>query len=156
MMGHVSSFEAGSGSTITLSYGSNSFCATGTVAADSTYSSWAGAGFSVNQAASGASGSSGSLALVGSSISVSYINRAASTLEFQLWDGSNYWCSYLATSTSATTTTIPFSKLNTQCWNGLGSAFVSGTPITTVQIMVAGSATIPTPFDFCFLGLTVQ
>jgi hypothetical protein len=156
MMGHVSCYESGSGSSITLTYTSTSFCASGTVAADSTYSSWAGAGFNVNQAQSGASGSSSSLVLTGSSISVSYVNRAGSTLEFQLYDGSDYWCSYLPASTSPTTITIPFSNLNTQCWNGLGSPFVSGTPITAVQLMVPCSAFSPTPFDFCFLGLTVQ
>jgi hypothetical protein len=156
MQGHVSSYESGSGSSITLTYTSSSFCASGTVPADSTYSSWAGAGFNVNQAESGASGTSGSLALTGSSISVTYVNRDASPLELQLYDGSNYWCTYLPASASSTTSTIPFSQLNTQCWDGLGSAFVSGTPITTVQLMVACSAFTPTPFDFCFQGMTVQ
>lgn len=156
MQGHVSSYESGSGSTITLSYTPTSFCASGTVAADSTYSSWAGAGFNVNQAESGASGSSNSLALTGSSISVTYVNLGGSPLELQLYDGSNYWCTYLPASASSTTATIPFAQLNTQCWDGLGSAFVSGTPITTVQLMVACSAFSPTPFDFCFEGMTVQ
>ena len=156
MMGHVSSYESGSGSSITLTYGTNSFCASGTVAADSTYASWAGAGFNVNQAESGASGSSGSLVLSGSSISLSYVNHAGSTLRLQLYDGSDYWCTTLPAATSPTTITIPFSQLNTQCWSGLGSAFVSGTPITAVQLMVPCSGFSPTPFDFCFLGLTVQ
>jgi hypothetical protein len=156
MAGHVSSYESGSGSSITLTYDSTSFCASGTVAADPTYSSWAGAGFNVNQAQSGASGSSGSLVLTGSAISVSYANYAGSPLELQLYDGSNYWCTNLPASTSATTATIPFSRLNTQCWNGGGSSFTSGTPITAVQLMVKCSAISPTPFNFCFLGLTVQ
>ena len=156
MMGHVSSYESGSGSSITLTYGTNSFCASGTVAADSTYASWAGAGFNVNQAESGASGSSGSLVLSGSSISLSYVNHAGSTLRLQLYDRSDYWCTTLPAATSPTTITIPFSQLNTQCWSGLGSAFVSGTPITAVQLMVPCSGFSPTPFDFCFLGLTVQ
>ena len=156
MAGHVSSYMSGSGSSLSLTYTSNSFCASGTVAADPTYSSWAGAGFNVNQAQSGASGSSGSLVLTGSTVTVSYVNRAGSTLEFQMYDGSNYWCAYLPAASSPTTTTIPFSKLNTQCWNGLGSSFTSGTPITAVQLMVPCSATVPVPFDFCFLGLTVQ
>ena len=156
MMGHVSSYESGSGSSITLTYGPNSFCASGTVAADSTYASWAGAGFNVNQAESGASGSSSSLVLSGSSISLTYANHAGSTLRLQLYDGSDYWCTTLPAATSPTTITIPFSQLNTQCWSGLGSQFVSGTPITAVQLMVPCSGFSPTPFDFCFLGLTVQ
>jgi hypothetical protein len=156
MMGHVSSYESGSGSSITLTYGSNSFCASGTVAADSTYASWAGAGFNVNQAESGASGTSGSLVLTGSSISLSYVNHAGSTLRLQLYDGNDYWCASLPASAGPATLTIPFSNLNTQCWSGLGSPFVSGTPITAVQLMVPCSGFSPTPFDFCFLGLTVQ
>jgi hypothetical protein len=155
LVGYVSSYEGGSGSSITLSYGPNSFCASGTVAANSTYNSWAGAGFNVNQT-QGGSGSSSSLVLSGSTVSISYVNNAGSTLEFQLYDGSNFWCYYLPPSTSATTATIPFSSLNTACWNNSGSSFTSGTPITAVQLVVPGSASSATPFDFCFLGLTVQ
>jgi hypothetical protein len=154
MAGHVSSYMSGSGSSLSLTYGSNSFCASGTVAADSTYNSWAGAGFNVNQAESGASGSSTSLVLNGSTMTVNYSNNGGSPLEFQIYDGSHYWCAYLVGKTGPTT--IPFSTLNSQCWNGLGSSFTSGTPITAVQLVVGGSGFTPTPFDFCFLGLTVQ
>jgi hypothetical protein len=156
LTGFIASSTAGSGSSISLTYGSNSFCASGTVAANSTYQSWAEAGFQVNQAQSGASGSSNSKVITGSTMSMSYLNNAGSTLEFQLYDGSNYWCYYLPTSTGATTTTIAFSSLKTQCWNDSGSSFTSGTPITAVQLVLGGSATSATPFNFCFLGLTIQ
>lgn len=156
LAGFVSSSEGGSGSSISLTYGPTSFCASGTVGMNSTYNCWATAGFNVNQAQSGASGSSSSLVLSGSTISVSYVNYAGSPLEFQLYDGSDYWCYYLPPSTSPTTKTIPFSSLNTQCWNNSGSSFASGTPITSAQLVVPGSNTSPTPFNFCFLGLTVQ
>jgi hypothetical protein len=156
LAGFVSSSEGGSGSSISLTYGPTSFCASGTVGQNSTYNCWATAGFNVNQASSGASGSASSLVLSGSTISVSYVNSGGSSLELQLYDGSDYWCYYLPPSTSPTTKTIPFSSLNTQCWNNGGSAFVSGTPITVVQLVVPGSNTSPTPFNFCFLGMTVQ
>ena len=156
LAGFVSSSEGGSGSSISLTYGPTSFCASGTVGQNSTYNCWATAGFNVNQASSGASGSASSLVLSGSTISVSYTNSGGSSLELQLYDGSDYWCYYLPPSTSPTTKTIPFSSLNTQCWNNGGSAFVSGTPITVVQLVVPGSNTSPTPFNFCFLGMTVQ
>jgi hypothetical protein len=87
---------------------------------------------------------------------VSYVNVGGSRLELQLWDGSHYWCAYLPASKTPNTTTIPFSKLNTRCWDGTGDTFVSGTPITTVQLVVPGSATQDTTFDYCFLGLTVE
>jgi hypothetical protein len=156
MVGYIVSSTAGSGSSITLTYGKTDFCASGTVAPNSTYKSWANAGFTVNQAQSGASGSSNSLVLSGSTISVSYSDKGGSQLQFQLYDGSNYWCYMLPPSTSPTTTTIPFSKLNTQCWDGAGSPFVSGTAITSVSIVVPGSGSTSTPYSFCFLGLTVN
>ena len=156
LMGYISSSTAGSGSSISLTYDSSSYCATGKVAANSTYNSWAVAGFSVNQDPSGASGTTSSLVLTGSTISLSYVNHAGTQLEFQLYDGSNYWCYMLPPAPTPTTTTIPFSSLNTQCWNGLGSPFTSGTAIRSVNLQVPGSNVNPTPFDFCFLGMSVN
>jgi hypothetical protein len=156
LSGYVTSSAGGSGSSISLTCTENSFCASGTVGASSTYNSWANAGFNVNQAKGGASGSTNPLPLVGSTISVSYVNRAGSRLQLELWDGSDYWCCYLPPATSPTTTTIPFSSLNTKCWDNSGTAFTSGTSITALQLTVPGGATSPTPFDYCFLGLTVQ
>lgn len=156
LAGFISSATAGSGSSIALTYGTSNFCASGTVAANSTYKSWANAGFSVNQDPSGASGSSSSLVLTGSTLSIGYVNRGGSELEFQFYDGSNYWCYLLPPSSVAATATIPFSSLNTQCWDGHGSAFTSGTAIRSVSLVVPGSNVSSTPFDFCFLGLTVN
>jgi hypothetical protein len=156
LAGFVSSAEGGSGSMISLTYGSSSFCASGTVGQNSTYNCWAEAGFNVNQGQSGMSGSSNSLVLSGSTISVSYVNKGGSTLELQLYDGSDYWCYSLPQSTTSTTKTIPFSSLNTKCWDNTGTPFKSGTPITAVELVVPGSAVAATPFDFCFLGMTVQ
>lgn len=156
MSGYVSSYVGGSGSSIQLTYDQSSFCASGAVGPSSTYSSWAGAGFNVNQTQSGSSGSTGALPLVGSTISISFKNPGGSRLELQLWDGSNYWCYYLPSSSGATTTTVPLSSLNTACWDGSGQAFTSGTSITTVQLVVPGNATTPAPFDYCFLGLSVK
>jgi hypothetical protein len=155
MNGYASS-SASSGSSIGLTSTASSLCATGFVGASSAYSTWANASFAVNQAKAGSSGSTGSLPLVGTTMSVSYSNQGASPLEFQVWDGSNFWCYYLPASKVSTTATFPLSSLNTQCWSGQGNAFVSGTPITSIQLVVPGSATVATPFDYCFLGLTVQ
>jgi hypothetical protein len=156
LAGFISSATAGSGSSIALTYGTSNFCASGTVAANTTYKSWANAGFSVNQDQSGASGSSSSLVLTGSTLSIGYVIRGGSELEFQFYDGSDYWCYILPASPVPTTATIPFSSLNTQCWDGQGSAFTSGTAIRSVSLVVPGGNISPTPFDFCFLGLTVN
>jgi hypothetical protein len=156
LSGFVFSSAGGSGSAIGLTCTATSFCAKGTVGASSTYNAWATSGLNVNQSQSGASGSTKTLVLTGSTLSVTYQNNAGSSLEFQLWDGSNYWCYYLPAGTGTTTASIPFSSLNTQCWNGSGTAFVSGTPIVSVQINVPGNGRTPVSFDYCFLGLTVQ
>ena len=156
LAGFVSSSTGGSGSSISLTYDSASFCASGTVGKNSTYNCWASTGFTVNQAPSGMSGSSSSLVFSGSTVTVSYVNSGGSILEFQLYDGSDYWCYRLPQSTGPTTKTIPFSSLNTKCWDNSGTAFTSGTPITAVDLVVPGSATTTTPFNYCFLGMTVQ
>jgi hypothetical protein len=156
LSGFVSSYVGGSGSSISLTYDASSFCASGTVGANATYNSWAGAGFNVNQTNSGSSGSTSLLALNGTMLDMSYANPAGSTLELQLWDGSDYWCYRLPAASSATTVSIPFSSLNTKCWDDSGTAFTSGTSITTVQLVVPGSAATSTPFNYCFLGLKVK
>jgi hypothetical protein len=156
LSGYVVSSAGGSGSTITLTCTDTSFCATGAVGASTSYRSWANASFAVNQAQAGGSGSTASLPFVGSSITVSYVNKGGSSLQFELWDGSNFWCYYLPKSSSPNAVNVPFSSLNTSCWDGKGTAFVSGTPVVTVQLTVPGSNVTSTPFDFCFLGMTIQ
>lgn len=156
LTGYVSSSTAGSGSSIALTYGPTEFCATGTVAPNSTYKSWATAGFNVNQDDSGASGSTASLPLLGNTVSVRYVNKSGSSLEFQLYDGSQYWCYLLPPAVSSTTTTFPLSSLNTQCWDGKGAAFKSGTAIRSVSLVVPGTNATKTAFDFCFQGMAVN
>lgn len=84
------------------------------------------------------------------------MNKGGTSLQLELWDGSNFWCYYLPPSTVLNAINVPFSSLNTSCWDGKGTAFVSGTPVEMVQLTVPGSATTPTPFDYCFLGMTIQ
>jgi hypothetical protein len=93
---------------------------------------------------------------VGSSITISYSNKGGSILQLTLWDGYNFWCSYLPKSAAPNAVNIPFTGLNTACWDGTGTVFASGTPVQLVQLTVPGSNSTPTPFEFCFLGLTIQ
>jgi len=156
LMGFVTTNAGGSGTSIALTCTEDSFCASGTVGTSSTYNSWANVGFNVKQPESGGSGSLGSVPFVGSSITISYVNEGGSALQLSLWDGFNFWCFYLPPSKVPNTINIPFSKLNTSCWDGTGSTFVSGTPVEMVQLTVPGSSSAPTPFDYCFLGMTIQ
>ena len=156
MSGYISSSTAGSGSSIALVYGTAEFCASGTVAPNTTYKSWAVAGFNVNQDATGDSGSTNGLALAGNTLSIAYINRGGTTLEFQLFDGSQYWCYYLPPASTVSTVSIPLPNLNTQCWDGKGEAFKSGTTIKAVNLVVPGSNSSKVAYDFCFEGLSVN
>ena len=156
MSGYVTGTAQGSGSSISVTYNDSSFCASGTVSLNTSYRSWAVVAFSVNQDQEGLSGSTSPLLLTGSDLTISYDNRAGSPLEFQVWNGKDFWCYFLPTSTGRSSMTIPFSSLNTQCWDGSGTPFSSGTAITSVQLVVTGSPLRATPFDYCFLGLTVR
>jgi hypothetical protein len=155
LLGYVGSYIGGSSSSITLTYGSTAFCASGTVAPNSTYQSYAGAGFNVNQAQSSTGGASSPLELSGTSMTLSFENFAGSPLRVQIIDASdNYWCVTLTQTVGPIT--IPMSSFNTQCWNDGGQSFQPGTDIAALQLIVPGSDVASTPFNFCFLGVTIQ
>jgi hypothetical protein len=158
MSGYVTGTAQGSGSTIGLTYNENSFCAAGNVGASTTWNSWAVSGFQVNQPQAQDTVPLQPLALNGSEMAVTYTNKTGTKLELQLWDGTTgrYWCYYLPPSANPTTITAKFSELNTKCWDESGTSFTSGTSITAVQLLVPGDETRSTPFDYCFLGLTVN
>ncbi|MDP9151217.1 MAG: hypothetical protein M3O36_14915 [Myxococcota bacterium] len=155
LTGYVYSFVGGSSSSIALTYGATSFCASGTVGENSAYQSYAGAAFAVNQARTSTGGSVSPLLLSGTSITVRFANYGNSPLEIQLVDGRNIsWCYSLPPSSSVAT--VPLTSFNTRCWDNSGASFAPGSAITAMQLVVPGSATSVTPFNFCFLGLTIQ
>jgi hypothetical protein len=146
----------GSGSTINGSFGSNYFCASGSVVASPGDQSWATASFNVN-APKTATGSSPAheLFLSANSITLSFANYAGSPLMISLLDNSyDLWC-YELTGV-ASPVTIPLSSFNSHCWDNSGASFMSGTAIQSIELSLSGSPTASTPFDFCLLGLTIQ
>lgn len=153
--GYVGSFVGGSASSIALTYDHTSFCASGTVGLNSTYQSYAGAGFPVNQSSSPQGGAVNPLMLSASSITVNFRNAGGSPLRLQVIDSSvNYWCYDLSKAQSPVT--IPLSKLNTHCWDNSGTAFKSGASITEIELIVPGNASAPTPYSFCLDGLGIK
>jgi hypothetical protein len=155
LLGYVGSYIGGSASTVTLTYGSTAFCASGSVAPNGAYQSYAGAGFNVDQTVSSEGGTASSIPIEGSSMTLSYQNFAGSPLRLQIIDTSyNYWC-YTLTQ-SAGPVTIPMSSFNSHCWNGSGQSFQTGTGVSALQLIVPGGDTVSTPFNFCFLGVTIQ
>lgn len=155
LLGYVGSYIGGSASTITLTYASTAFCASGSVGPNGAYQSYAGAGFNVDQTVSSEGGTATSIPIEGSSMTLSYQNFAGSPLRLQIIDTSyNYWC-YTLTQ-AAGPVTIPMSNFNSHCWDGSGESFQTGTSISALQLIVPGSDTVSIPFNFCFLGVTIQ
>jgi hypothetical protein len=155
LKGYLAAAVGGTGTSTTLTHTSNEFCASGTIAANASYKSWAAAGFNVNQAQSSAGSPANSLQLSGSSITVNYQNKSGSGLHLQLIDNSfNFWCYNLKAVTGPVT--IPLDKFNTKCWDNTGSAFASGTSIQAIQLVAPGDNTVAVAYNFCFDGLSVN
>ncbi|MGA2449587.1 MAG: hypothetical protein ABTD50_12965 [Polyangiaceae bacterium] len=133
--------------------GGTALCVSGTVAA-SDYE-WCQAGFDVNDPLGG---DAGSLVLPSgaTSLRVYFTQEVASPLRIQLGVNSNPpWCHYL---TGGSGQPIPLADFSTECWvdGGGGSFFEQGTAITAIHLEVPGNDVSETPFNFCFLGLTLQ
>jgi hypothetical protein len=153
-VGYVASSVGGSSSTISLTFGPTSFCASGVVGENDTFNSWATAGFNVDQVKA-SQATAKTLLLSASSITVAFSNQGGSPLMIQLIDqGFNYWCYPLTGATSPVT--IPLTSFNSACWDNSGQAFTPGTAIQAIQLEVPGSNAANTPYSFCFFGMTIQ
>ncbi len=154
--GYIYSFAGGSLTYVKLDYGTyTSFCASGDVAANPTYISYAGVGLNVNQTTSSSDSTVQPLVINAKYVVVSFTNPGGSPLRLQLNDASgDRWCYDLSNTSSPVT--IPLTAFNTHCWDNSGPSFAPGTAITSVEMIVPGDAIIDEPFNFCLLGLTFQ
>jgi hypothetical protein len=127
----------------------------GTVAANPTYISYAGAGFDVNQPPSSSGGAAASLTIDAKSMTVSFTNPGNSPLRIQMNDPANdNWCYEISNMTSPVT--IPLTSFNTHCWDDSGASFAPGTAITSIALVVPGDSVVDTPYSFCLLGVTFE
>jgi len=151
--GYVTSFEGGSGTLDQLTYGTNNICASGIVASNPSYISYAGVGLNVNQTSASSAGSTISpLTIDAKYITVSFSNDYQSQLRLQLNDAAgNNWC-YDITSLSSPAT-IPLDLFNTHCWDNSGEPFKPGTAITSLSLVVPGDATSARKFSFCLYSV---
>jgi hypothetical protein len=154
--GYVYSFAGGSLTYVKLDYGTyTSFCASGDVAANPTYISYAGVGLNVNQTTSSSDSTVQPLVINAKYVVVSFTNPGGSPLRLQLNDASgDRWCYDLSNTSSPAS--IPLTAFNTHCWDNSGAAFAPGTAITSIEMLVPGDAVVDRPFNFCLLGLTFQ
>ena len=124
-------------------------CAMGTVALDSTTNSVAGLGFNVNQVISttAASPAINSIATTGTGLSLT-ISGFKMGMRAQIVGPTKTYCAYLAADASM----IPWSMFNTACYTPTAAgAFVAGSPIVSVGVIVPSVPTASVPFNVCLL-----
>ena len=154
--GYTVLFQAGSNTSANLSFGTNNICATGVVAPNPSYISYAGIGVDINQSSASSSVSTtGSLTIDAKYITIAFSNDYSSQLRFQLNDAAgDNWC-YDITGFSSPVT-IPLYSFNTHCWDNSGDPFKTGTAITSISMVVPGDAVLERKFSFCLYGVSFQ
>lgn len=132
-------------------------CASGVVPATADYSGLALIGF--NTAETIDASSRGTVTPRGSALVVSFTSTMSTALRVQLLgingetSESDRWCALIPAG-AGPQLSIPYSTFNTQCWEGgMGTQYVSGTPILGVQLLVAGTNLTDVPFNFCLTGV---
>ncbi|MEP6654285.1 MAG: hypothetical protein ABJA82_13055, partial [Myxococcales bacterium] len=137
--------------------GLTQLCATGSIAADPTFASVAGMGFSVNQANTPmppiltAPTSGTGLSINVSVTGLTLAPGAGSQLRAQLKSAGGDFCAPIP---AAGTSTIPWASFNKTCWDTTAvgnAAFVAGTAITAVEVLVPSAMTAIPTFMVCLL-----
>lgn len=121
-------------------------CASGTLAGDETFQTYAGLGFALDQDPM-LDAPEGLVSPSGSGLTISYVNTGSSSLRVQISDGTTRWCYDGLTGTDGTVT-IPYTSFNTECWVGGSGDYYLGQPISTVQLVMPGAAS-SVPFNVC-------
>lgn len=122
-------------------------CVKGSVAATTDYSGIAILGFNINE---GPGSSSAGIKPTKTGIMVDVKENTMSPLRIQAksGDGTTTWCASLTASGGF----VPWSSLNTKCWDGSGTAY-NNEPITGLMVLVPGTNMAAVPFDFCVNSL---
>ncbi len=123
-------------------------CVKGSVAATTDYSGTAQIGFNLNQVGSNEM----TVTPTKAGVMIAITNPASSPLRFQVAAGTGAsqkrWCASLTGSGGF----IPWSSLNTMCWDGTGEAY-NNEPINSAMVLVPGTMMAAVPFDFCVNSL---
>lgn len=122
-------------------------CVKGSVAASTDYSGIAILGFNINE---GPGSSTAGIKPTKTGIMVDVKMNTMSPLRIQAksGDGTTTWCASLTASGGF----VPWSSLNTMCWDGTGKAY-NNEPITGLMVLVPGGNMAAVPFDFCVNSL---
>lgn len=126
-------------------------CAEGVVGARDDWGGFAIVGFNLGQEVEDEAVAS--ITPTGEGIQVAVSNYAGSALRVQIQgpnggdDANDRWCAALPDGESF----VPWGAFNTQCWDDSGE-FYQGEPLQNVLVLVPGSNTEDTPYDFCIDG----
>jgi hypothetical protein len=135
-----------------------SLCASGVVAADDEYGGYAIVGINIGQEP-GEDTPNPAVNPSGTGVVVNVTNTAKSGLRVQIQDelgsddAEHRWCADVPSSGSGT---IPWEKFNTTCWKPTDGTDYAMEPINAIMIIVPGSNSKDTSFDFCLNGFTVE
>lgn len=123
-------------------------CVRGSVAATTDYSGVAVLGVNLNEANEGKQ----TVKPTKAGVFVDVKNNSAATLLFQIEGPSDApissWCTLLSGSGGF----VPWSSLNTACWDNSGSAY-NNEPILSAAVVVPGNTSAAVAFDFCLNAL---
>ena len=132
-------------------------CAAGVVPATADYSGLALIGFNTAETIDASLRST--VTPRGSALVVSFTSTMQTALRVQLLgingetSESDRWCALIPAG-AGPQISIPYSTFNTQCWEGgMGTQYLSGTPVLGVQLLVAGTNLTDVPFNFCLTGV---
>lgn len=154
--GSVWTEVGGVGSNITAPSAEAPYCASGTLAADSTWASVAMVGFNLAQAR-GESAPLGAVVPTKDGVRVEVSNPGGSQLRVQVegpdgrTDGNQRWCAAVEGGGGF----IPWSAFNTKCWDGSGAAY-RGEQLVTLSVLVPSSNTDAIPFNYCVKLVTEE
>lgn len=127
-------------------------CASGSLNVDPTFGAVAELGIHLNQDSTDPGGSGATVATTGTGLTVNvHVKSGAANARVQVQDDkSNRWCALLPANGQGT---IPWTSFNSKCWDGSGTAYAVGTPISQAAIVVPSDGAAARPFDFCLVSI---
>jgi hypothetical protein len=140
-------------SSCTPQFGTSAICATGAIAADSSFVSVAGVGFNLNQA--NVTGAVANTIPAPYSFSVSFTKSGTAQMRIQVSDGTTYWCFNASASSYTSGGTLYPSDFNTHCWDYSGTNLTAGTPIQSISLIFPSNDTTSVSFSACMTDFTI-
>ena len=136
----------------TPQFGTSAICATGMIAADTTYLSVAGISFNLNQV--NVTGAVANTIPAPHSFSVSFTKSGTAQMRIQITDGTTYWCYDASASSYTSGGTLYPSDFNTKCWDLTGTNLTAGTPISSIELIFPAYTT-SLSFSACMTDFTI-